>query len=169
MSDATDPSPVEVRPVRADELDVVGELTVRAYVEAGGVDPESDFAALLRRAADRAAVAPLHVAVRDGVVVGAVSLCPYGCEWADIALPGELELRMLVVEPAARGTGVADALLHSAVALARERGDERLALSVIDDNAPVHRLYVRHGFERVPDRDWSPMPDITLWAYTRPV
>ena len=169
MSNPTEPGAVEVRLARADEVALVGDLTVRAYVENGGLDPTADYVQTLRRSADRAAAAPLYVAVRDGAVVGAVSLCPYGGDWADVAEAGELELRMLVVEPSALGTGVADALIGAAVDLARERGDERLVLSVIDDNEPAHRLYARHGFERDPSRDWRPVPEANLLTYTRAV
>jgi ribosomal protein S18 acetylase RimI-like enzyme len=168
-ADVTGAAPVVVRPVRPDEVERVGDLTVRAYVDGGGLDPDADYVQTLRRAGDRAAAAPMYVAVRGGVLVGAVSLCPYGGDWADVAEPRELELRMLVVEPEARGTGVADALIRSAVELARERGDERLVLSVIDDNVPAHRLYVRHGFVREPARDWRPVPEANLQTYTLPV
>ena len=109
----------------------------------------------------------MYVAVRDGVIVGAVSLCPYGSEWAQVAQEGELELRMLVVSPAARGTGVADALIAAAQEFAADRGDTRIVLSVIIDNAPAHRLYARHGFERLPERDWWPTPEAHLLTYSR--
>jgi ribosomal protein S18 acetylase RimI-like enzyme len=169
VSDPVDRSPLEVRQARVDEIALVGDLTVRAYVESGGLDPDADYVRTLARASDRAAAAPLYVAVRDGSVVGAVSLVRYGGEWADIAEPGELELRMLVVDPAALGTGVADALISAAADLAREYGDDRLVLSVIDDNEPAHRLYARHGFERAPSRDWRPVPEANLLTYTLPV
>lgn len=29
----------------------------------------------------------------------------------------------------------------------------------------AHRLYERAGFLRLPERDWTPQPDITLIAY----
>ena len=109
----------------------------------------------------------MYVAVRDGAIVGAVSLCPHGTEWAQVAAEGELELRMLVVSPAARGTGVADALIAAAQEFAADRGDTRIVLSVIVDNAPAHRLYARHGFERLPERDWWPTPEAHLLTYSR--
>ena len=40
MSERTPRPPLEVRPVAPDEIDLVGDLTVRAYVEGGGLDPE---------------------------------------------------------------------------------------------------------------------------------
>jgi hypothetical protein len=29
----------------------------------------------------------------------------------------------------------------------------------------VHRVYERHGFTRLPDRDWTPLVDVHLIAY----
>ena len=158
-----------VRLARSDELDLVGELTVQSYLDGAGLEPESEYLSTLRRASDRAAASPLYVAVRDDVVVGAVSVCPYGSLWSEIAEPGEVELRMLVVTRSARGTGVADALLAAADDFARERGDHALVLSVIGDNAPAHRLYARHGFLRIPERDWDPTPEAHLLTYRRAV
>ncbi len=160
---------MEIRQVRSHELDIVSDLTVEAYLVGGGLDEGADYVHTLRRAADRAEASPLYVAVRDEVIVGAVSLCPYGSDWAQVAEEGELELRMLVVSPTARGTGVADALIASAQALATDRGDTRIVLSVIVDNGPAHRLYARHGFERLPARDWWPTPEAHLLTYSRTV
>ena len=38
-------------------------------------------------------------------------------------------------------------------------------LSSLDNMHAAHRLYERMGFTRLPDRDWTPTPDITLIAY----
>jgi GNAT superfamily N-acetyltransferase len=158
-----------VRPVKDHEIERVGELTVQSYIDGTDLSPESDYVNLLRQAADRAAASPLLVAVRDGAVVGAVSACPYGTRWSEIAEPGELELRMLVVDKAARGTGVAEALLAAVDDLGRQRGDHTLVLSVIDDNHNAHRLYAKHRFVRHPERDWDPTPEAHLLAYTRSI
>jgi ribosomal protein S18 acetylase RimI-like enzyme len=161
--------PLVVRPVREGELVTVGELTVRAYVEGGGLPAQDDYLPQLSRARDRAAASPLLVAVRDGVLVGAVSLCPFASAWAQIARPGELELRMLVVDPTAFGTGVADALIDASVEHARIHDLGQVVLCVISTNAPAHRLYRRYGLTRAPERDWSPVPGVVLQAYVLPV
>jgi len=28
-------------------------------------------------------------------------------------------------------------------------------------------LYARHGFQRLPDRDWHPVPDVALLAFEK--
>jgi ribosomal protein S18 acetylase RimI-like enzyme len=55
-------------------------------------------------------------------------------------------LEDLYVEDAARGRGLGEALVHSAVERARERGCRRIELDVNDANAPASALYERLGF-----------------------
>ena len=69
------------------------------------------------------------------------------------ALPGApataVELRQLYIEEAAKGTGVAAALMDWALATARARGAAELWLSVYGDNSRARRFYARYGFEDV--------------------
>src|SRR3954453_8177519 len=53
------------------------------------------------------------------------------------------------VDAAARGRGVASALLATAVDYARGYGMDRVALEVDVNNAPARALYVRAGFKEV--------------------
>ena len=48
--------------------------------------------------------------------------------------------------PQWRGQGVGEALMHHALAQARERGDSRAVLEVIEQNTPAVRLYEKCGF-----------------------
>lgn len=98
--------PVTVRPARDDELDALGELVVRVYVEAGYLAPGDDYARELADVRRRAAQALVLVAVDGDRPVGSVTYAEAGNPWAECARPGEAEFRMLVVEPAARGRGV---------------------------------------------------------------
>jgi ribosomal protein S18 acetylase RimI-like enzyme len=50
------------------------------------------------------------------------------------------------VEPAFQGSGIADALLHNCIGLARDRGFERIALEVHASNESALALYRRNGF-----------------------
>ena len=58
-------------------------------------------------------------------------------------------LNEVYVEPDHRGTGVADALIETAVAVAREQDIplDRLVLDVDPDNERAYDFYRRHGFE----------------------
>lgn len=87
-----------------------------------------------------------RLAERDGVAVGFAKLGP-------AELPGTpadaIELRQLYVREAAKGTGIARALMDWTLATARARGAGELRLSVFVDNARAVRFYARYGFEDV--------------------
>jgi ribosomal protein S18 acetylase RimI-like enzyme len=88
---------------------------------------------------------------------------------ADIARPGESEIRALAVDRTARGRGVGDALVRACVDRARAlEGCTAIVLSSQRSMHAAHRLYERLGFVRTPGRDWNPVPhldDLTLLTY----
>ncbi|GGX71976.1 GNAT family N-acetyltransferase [Streptomyces hiroshimensis] len=86
----------------------------------------------------------LLVARRDGDPMGCV-----GLRWFDRER-GTAELKRMYVRPAARGNGLAPALLGAAEGLAREWGAERIVLDTRKDLVEAIRLYTRHGFTPVP-------------------
>jgi diamine N-acetyltransferase len=59
------------------------------------------------------------------------------------------EIYTLYVVEAAKGAGVANALMDWAIANSRARGAQDLYLGVYADNARAQRFYTRHGFEIV--------------------
>ena len=119
--------------------------------------------------AKRAADADVLVAVEDGRVLGGVTFVPSGGPMADIARPGEAEIRMLAVARTARGRGVGEALVRACVDRARTiESCVRIVLSTQHTMHAAHRIYERLGFVRTPERDWNPLPeqlDITLLTY----
>ncbi|AJP03723.1 acetyltransferase [Streptomyces cyaneogriseus subsp. noncyanogenus] len=149
----------------------LGEITAHAYLQDGLLDfGESDaYLGELRDVAGRAAAAEVLAAVEDERVVGGVTFVPSGGPMADIARPGEAEIRMLAVAHAARGRGVGEALVRACVERARAvEGCVRVVLSTQRAMRTAHRLYERLGFVRTPERDWNPLPeldDITLLTY----
>jgi putative acetyltransferase len=75
--------------------------------------------------------------------------------------PGHGELKSMRTTGAARGRGVATAVLARLLSLAEERGYERVSLETgtQDYFASARRLYARHGFtECGPFGDYSPDP-----------
>ena len=154
---------MRVRPVRPEEYDRVGDLTVAAYGEDRDV---GDYAATLRDVATRAAAAEVLVAVDDdGTVLGSATAVFDGGRYGEIATPAEAEFRMLAVDPAAQGRGVGTALVRACADEARRRGRERLVLSSGRWMARAHRVYDRLGFVRDPARDWTPVPGVDLEAF----
>ena len=75
------------------------------------------------------------------------------------------EIKSMRTTPAARGRGVAAALLGTVITEARSRGYERLSLETGSEDffAPARRLYERHGFtECAPFADYLPDPHSTF-------
>jgi ribosomal protein S18 acetylase RimI-like enzyme len=94
-----------------------------------------------------------------------VTICPEGSAWREVAEFGEGEFRMLSVSPAARRQGVGEALIDHVLSRFREEGAHAVVLSSLDDMSGAHRIYRRLGFERVPERDWEPLPEVRLIAF----
>lgn len=157
---------MRIRPAGPDELAMVGELTLAAYLADRHLTAEDEYAAELRAADQRASQADLVVAASaDGRLLGTVTFVLPGTPWAEVSRPGEAEFRMLAVAPDARGHGVGSALAQWCVDRAREQGCTAVALSTLTTMATAHRMYQRMGFVRAPERDWRPAPDVELIAY----
>jgi ribosomal protein S18 acetylase RimI-like enzyme len=162
-----------VRRALPGEYGTLGEITAQAYLGDGLLDfGESDgYLVRLRDVARRAAAAEVLVAAdRDGTVLGGVTHVPSaGNALAELARPGEAEIRMLAVAPQARGRGAGEALVRACVDRARAtEGCVRVVLSTQRTMRAAHRIYERLGFVRTPERDWNPVPeldDILLLTY----
>ncbi|MFF5634322.1 GNAT family N-acetyltransferase [Streptomyces sp. NPDC012825] len=162
-----------IRAVRPEEYEVLGELTGRTYLDDGLLAHGADdfYLGVLRDTARRARESEVLVAedTRDaaGRIIGGVTFARGGTPWADIAVPGEAEFRMLVVAREARGRGVGEALVRTCVDRARALpGCARIVLSTAAGMVAAHRLYERTGFVRTPHRDWEPIPDHSLRTYS---
>lgn len=160
-----------IRRAAPDEYDALGEITAEAYLGDGllAFDESDWYLGELRDVAKRAAAADVLVAVADGLLLGGVTFVRSGGPMTDIAGPGEAEIRMLAVAPAARGQGVGEALVRACIERARAtEGCVRVVLSTQRTMHAAHRIYTRLGLVRAPERDWNPLPgrdDVTLLAY----
>ena len=100
---------------------------------------DADYAVMLGEAA-------------DGTLLGYCTLGPYDLQHH---IPELLEgrrwwmLRMLYLDEAAKGSGLADALMTWAVGEARARQMQDVYLTVWVDNHRARRFYERHGFQEV--------------------
>ena len=144
--------------LRVDRLTVDEAPRLRAIRLRALADAPAAFGATLEEALSRPADTwaqqlrelPSFVAVDDGVDVGMVRCQPDGTR-ADTA-----SLISMWVAPAARRSGVGDALIDAAIEWARANGVSRLLLYVVDDNAPAIALYARKGFQ--PTGEVATMP-----------
>ena len=163
---------MRIRDARQDELGEVGEIRVGAYLSDGYLAPGSGYAPRLRElGAD--GLDPVLVAV-DGDrgsgeggerILGTVMLQGWPRGGEILAGPDEAEIRALAVAPAARGAGVGRALLAAAIERAVRDGIRHLVLLTQPEMKTAQHLYEDSGFARLPERDWSPEPGITLLAY----
>jgi ribosomal protein S18 acetylase RimI-like enzyme len=162
---------IVIRQADPGEYGTLGDITAQAYLQDGLLDfGESDwYLGELKDVAKRAAAAEVLVAVEDGRVLGGVTFVPSGGPMADIARPGEAEIRMLAVARTARGRGTGESLVRACVDRARAMdGCTAVVLSTQRTMHAAHRIYERLGFARAPERDWNPIPeldDITLLTY----
>lgn len=157
-----------IRPaVEADFADVA-RITGDSYLAAGYFDDaDHPYMVKVMDVAARAEQATIWVAEREGTIIGSVTLALAGEPYADIALPDELEFRMLVVDPAVQRSGAGKAMVNAIISYARTLpGIRAVALTTGKDWESAHGLYRRTGFQRVPERDWFvPGTDTKLLVY----
>jgi ribosomal protein S18 acetylase RimI-like enzyme len=158
---------VIVRDARPDELAEAGEIRVAAYVADGFMSPDSGYAPTLRALGldGNGAVLVAVAQDEDGPILGTVMLQPWPHAGQVVAGRDEAEIRALAVIPEARGRGIGDALLRAVIKHAAQQGVRHLVLLTQPEMLAAQRLYRRAGFRRLPDRDWSPAPEVTLLAY----
>jgi GNAT superfamily N-acetyltransferase len=158
---------VLIRPARPDEYDEIGELAVRVYLAEGYTRTDSRYNTVLRDVAPRAEKADLVVSVDEAdTILGTVTYAGLGSPYAEhVSSPEEASFRMLVVDPAARGQGIGEALVRWCIDRALASGVQWLRLSTLPGMAAAGRLYLRLGFVRTRERDWSPEPGVELITY----
>jgi ribosomal protein S18 acetylase RimI-like enzyme len=162
---------VTVRVARLDEYAGIGRLTVVAYEKSGQLGPETGYERELADVAARAVDGTVLVAVDGSTdrLLGAVTFVLPGSRYAELAGPGEAEFRMLAVDPVAQGRGVGRLLVGECLRRAAEAGCGAVVICYRDFVDAAQRLYTELGFERLPERDWTPAPEVRLLALRRSI
>ncbi|SFR69440.1 Ribosomal protein S18 acetylase RimI [Agromyces sp. CF514] len=142
-----------IRLVRDDEVDAVAALSVRAYEYAYELSDE--YRASIADVAPRALEHQVWVAAdaASGELLGSVATPRRGSTISPLAQPGELDFRLLAVDPPARGRGVGEELTRLAIELARLRGLDRVVMNSGPQMTGAHRLYAKLGFDRLHERE----------------
>jgi ribosomal protein S18 acetylase RimI-like enzyme len=147
---------IDIHPVHPSEYAAAGAATARAYTEFAPQNP-AGWAPYLQRIADvagRATRATVLVASIGASVAGSATLeVESRMDPGSIhpLAPDEAHLRMLGVDPAYRGRGVARSLVLACVAMARARGKRRLTLDTGVVMVAAQHLYRSMGFTRIAD------------------
>jgi len=130
----------------------VNAVALAAFAQyAGDYDDWPTFCAGIGRMADLAADGDLLVAERDGAVVGAVVHVGPGRPRSAIYPDDWSVIRMLVVDPAARGAGIGRALVAATLERAARAGAPAVGLHTSPIMATALRLYEGIGFRREHD------------------
>jgi ribosomal protein S18 acetylase RimI-like enzyme len=158
---------VLVRVARPEEYPEIGALSVEAY-RADGQLPEH-YVQFLSDVRARAEYGVVLAAIDEGTgaVLGAATFVLPGTALAEVSTEGEAEFRTLAVAPGAQGRGVGEALVRACLDRAADLGCQAVAICTRDIAATARRLYERLGFQRAPERDWSPVPGVKLLALRR--
>lgn len=169
-----------VRTVRPQDTALVlacGALVADVYGGEELLEDEDGYLPVLRDATRRAGEAVLLAATSPAAstspeasppgeeLLGSATYAVAGNRWAELARPGEAEMRMLAVAAAARGRGVGRLLTTACLDRARAEGCTRFVLSSGPRMTAAHRMYEGMGFARTPERDWSPVPGVDLVTY----
>lgn len=146
----------------------VRRITRDAYLRAGHFAADHPYMSVLEDVEHRAEHAQVWVAESAGKVVAAVTLTFAGQPYSEIAQDGELEFRMLAVDPPHQGGGVGRAVVREILGHARQLpGIEAISITSATFMERAHALYRSLGFRRAPNRDWYvPGEDVLLWAFT---
>lgn len=162
-----------IRDARTDELDDVVQILHLAYEEhIPSPLPQTHAHAWhaywqdIGDVHNRLPYTELIVAELDGKMVGTVTFYPDGARaqgngWP----PGWTGIRLLAVAPDARGQGIGRALTEECLKRARRHNASVIALHTNDWMQVARGMYERMGFQRVPEHDFHPLPDLTVLAY----
>ncbi len=151
------PEDIEIHPVRESEYAAAGEATAQAYREFAtpGSAYWEPYLARIADVAGRAARTTVLVASVCGQIAGSATLevdARMNPETTEPLASDEAHLRMLGVDPAYRGRGVARRLVVACIDVARARGKRRLTLETTAVMTAAQQLYVSMGFDSTGER-----------------
>ena len=144
---------LQVRRAVAADLPEVSRISRAAYLQGGHLREDSHYLETIGDAAARLRDGELFVAEASGVIAGSVVLTRAGTQFAELARPGELEFRVLAVDPAFQGRGIGRALVRHLLDQAVAEEATAMVICSMDTMRTAHRLYLSEGFVRVPERD----------------
>jgi DNA-binding MarR family transcriptional regulator/GNAT superfamily N-acetyltransferase len=145
LGERPQPKSFVLRPFRSGDYGWVVHRHGLRYAEEHGWD--ISFEALVARIV--ADYIEGHTVGRDNAWIAEVDGEPVGCVFCVRATDETARLRLLLVDPAARGLGIGARLVDECVRFARQAGYRELVLWTNDVLAAARRIYENAGFELV--------------------
>ena len=140
---------MQIRAYEQADADAVNAVALAAFAQYQGI--YQSWETLSRGVGSMASLADhaeLIVAEEGDRIVGAVAYCPPGSTpRAEFFEPDWPIIRMLVVEPAARGKGVGRRLTAECIERARRAGAPLISLHTSPAMKVALEMYLRMGFE----------------------
>ena len=135
---------MEIRPAKEEEIEEMLPL-IRAYCEFYETEPNDEgLRAMFGTLINDPAQGAVFIARDGGSAVGFASL---DWKWSSLKAARIGFLEDLFVDPAARGKGIADALIEACAARCRELGMPALQWETAPDNHRAQQVYNRTGAE----------------------
>lgn len=143
-----------VRAAEPADHPAIAELTMAAYAAGGHMRREDPYMRQLADVAHRAEHGEVVVVELDGEVAASAVITGPGGVLSELARDGEMEFRMLAVDPRHQGRGVARTLVRHLIARAEQAPDtEAVVLCSLRSMTAAHALYRSEGFVEDPTRD----------------
>jgi GNAT superfamily N-acetyltransferase len=150
---------IEVRPAdTGDDLELAGRIVQQAYFDVPDYPHDEWFDAELADVAGRPEAARVVLGFLDGQLAGCLTfVAATTSELYEFADGDATTFRYFGVTDAARGTGLAPAMVQWCIAETRRLGVGRIRIHTLDVMHTAARMYERLGFARDPqgDEDWD--------------
>lgn len=161
---------VRIRDAVPTDFDLISALMVRANDQYSDMATNPAWRSYLKDAADvagHAAKLTVIVAEQSGSLVGSVSYsAPHDPPEGKQSLPADWAvIRLLAVDPPARGMGIGRALTLECMARARQDGAASVGLTTHERMSVAKSMYEDMGFVRAPSYDYFPDAEVHVIAY----
>jgi predicted N-acetyltransferase YhbS len=162
---------MQVTPMDPDEVRQVAEITVSAYEHDAANWPSGmlsdEYRKELSAVAERSEHTRVLVARNEAEIVGSVAYIDSAANpYAEFDDPQAAGIRMLAVAPAHQRSGAGKAMVQACLHLARSENKKRVILHTASWMRSAQRFYERLGFDRAPELDWTPIPNVPLLGYS---
>ena len=157
---------INIRSADRNDFAEIRRITVAAYSDAGYIDDEYAYNHILAAIEEWYSGSSLLVAESAGKIMGSVFVTRAGGDFSDVAHDGELEFRMLAVEPGEQHKGIGHALVAAVIERARMDPDvSAVVLTIAPNMDGQHKLYESMDFVRVPARNFLLSDTFALHVY----